>query len=94
MYYKHFVFFLQESKKEIDVTNPIFQEPFKYGWKRFVVEYPDEINECNEVIPGGIKNIYYLSPKNQRVNSCTDVNRICKFSINNLLTDIYYIFLI
>ncbi|XP_076281260.1 uncharacterized protein LOC143209475 isoform X2 [Lasioglossum baleicum] len=57
-----------KQKMIIDMTNPAFKEPFKYGWKRELV-----FRASTDVNLKRMADIYYYTPKGKKVRSFREV---------------------
>ncbi|KAJ8687176.1 hypothetical protein QAD02_022970 [Eretmocerus hayati] len=58
------------QKSSVDVTNPIFREPFKYGWKRELVYRATGQTEHSLK---RMADIYYYTPEGKKVRSYREV---------------------
>lgn len=69
------------QKVSVDITNPAYREPFKYGWKRELV-YRAGASE-NQV--RRMADIYYYTPEGKKVRSYREVVELCEYTgyINN-----------
>lgn len=56
------------KQKIVDMTNPAFKEPFKYGWKRELV-----FRASNDSSMKRMADIYYYTPKGKKVRSFREV---------------------
>ncbi|XP_033331741.2 uncharacterized protein LOC117223527 isoform X1 [Megalopta genalis] len=57
-----------KQKVAIDMTNPAFKEPFKYGWKRELV-----FRASTDSTLKRMADIYYYTPKGKKVRSFREV---------------------
>ncbi|XP_072756087.1 uncharacterized protein [Anoplolepis gracilipes] len=57
-----------KQKPPVDMTNPLYKEPFKYGWKRELV-----FRASNESSLKKMADIYYYTPKGKKVRSFREV---------------------
>ena len=57
-----------KQKAAVDVTNPAFKEPFKYGWKRELVFRASSDSSLKRMA-----DIYYYTPKGKKVRSFREV---------------------
>ncbi|KAK2588674.1 hypothetical protein KPH14_001573 [Odynerus spinipes] len=57
-----------KQKATVDITNPAFKEPFKYGWKRELV-----FRASNDSSLKRMADIYYYTPKGKKVRSFREV---------------------
>ncbi|XP_012149147.1 uncharacterized protein LOC100881143 isoform X2 [Megachile rotundata] len=57
-----------KQKAIVDVTNPVFKEPFKYGWKRELV-----FRASSDPNLKRMADIYYYTPKGKKVRSFREV---------------------
>nr|XP_050869526.1 uncharacterized protein LOC127072819 isoform X1 [Vespula vulgaris] len=57
-----------KQKTTIDMSNPAFKEPFKYGWKRELV-----FRASNDSSLKRMADIYYYTPKGKKVRSFREV---------------------
>ncbi|KAL2725322.1 nucleolar protein dao-5 isoform X1 [Vespula squamosa] len=57
-----------KQKGTIDMSNPAFKEPFKYGWKRELV-----FRASNDSSLKRMADIYYYTPKGKKVRSFREV---------------------
>lgn len=53
---------------KVDMSNALYKEPFKFGWKREMV-----YKTGNDSTPKRTADIYYLSPKGKKVKSLREV---------------------
>ncbi|XP_054015202.1 uncharacterized protein LOC128896072 isoform X1 [Hylaeus anthracinus] len=56
------------QKAAVDITNPAFKEPFKYGWKRELVFRASTDSSLKRMA-----DIYYYTPKGKKVRSFREV---------------------
>ena len=57
-----------KQKAAVDVSNPAFKEPFKYGWKRELVFRASSDSSLKRMA-----DIYYYTPKGKKVRSFREV---------------------
>lgn len=57
-----------KQKAAVDITNPAFKEPFKYGWKRELVFRASSDSSLKRMA-----DIYYYTPKGKKVRSFREV---------------------
>ena len=74
-----------KTKVAIDMTNPLFREPFKYGWKRELV-----FRAGSEHAAKRMADIYYYTPKGKKVRSFREVAEYCKYLIFLMLKGIFH----
>ncbi|XP_012256554.2 titin homolog [Athalia rosae] len=58
-----------KQKVVVDLSNPAFKEPFKYGWKRELVYRAGSENSLKRM-----GDIYYYTPKGKKVRSFREVS--------------------
>ena len=61
-------------QKVVDVTNPVYQEPFKYGWKRELVFRGTGADSSAKKM----SDVYYIAPNGRKVRSFRDVSSCCE----------------
>ncbi|XP_026827510.1 uncharacterized protein LOC105280084 isoform X2 [Ooceraea biroi] len=59
---------LGKQKTVVDMTSPLYKEPFKYGWKRELV-----FRASNDSSFKKMADIYYYTPKGKKVRSFREV---------------------
>jgi hypothetical protein len=65
------------QKVSVDITNPVYKEPFNYGWKReLVYRAGTSENQARRMA-----DIYYYTPEGKKVRSYREVIEFCKYSI-------------
>ncbi|EFN74524.1 F-box/LRR-repeat protein 7 [Camponotus floridanus] len=57
-----------KQKAPVDMSNPLYKEPFKYGWKRELV-----FRASNDSSFKKMADIYYYTPKGKKVRSFREV---------------------
>ncbi|KAK0163562.1 hypothetical protein PV327_007231 [Microctonus hyperodae] len=57
-----------KQKSSVDISNPLFREPFKYGWKREIVYIGETENLLKKTI-----EVYYYTPKGKKVRSFREI---------------------
>jgi len=57
-----------KQKTVVDMSNPLYKEPFKYGWKRELV-----FRASNDTSFKKMADIYYYTPKGKKVRSFREV---------------------
>lgn len=57
-----------KQKAPIDMSNPLYKEPFKYGWKRELVFRASHDSSFKKMA-----DIYYYTPKGKKVRSFREV---------------------
>lgn len=62
-----------KQKAVVDMSNPAFKEPFKYGWKRELV-----FRASNDSSLKRMADIYYYTPKGKKVRSFREVTEFRK----------------
>lgn len=60
--------------KVIEMSNPVFREPFKYGWKRELVFRAGSDQHTIR----RMADIYYYTPKGKKVRSFREVAEFCE----------------
>lgn len=63
-----------KQKISVDMSNPLFREPFKYGWKRELV-----FRAGSEHAVRRMADIYYYTPKGKKVRSFREVAEFCEY---------------
>lgn len=63
-----------KQKAAIDMSNPAFKEPFKYGWKRELVFRASSDSSLKRMA-----DIYYYTPKGKKVRSFREVAEFRKY---------------
>lgn len=63
-----------KQKVTVDITNPLYKEPFKYGWKRELV-----FRASNDSSFKRMADIYYYTPKGKKVRSFREVAESRKY---------------
>lgn len=64
------------GKKIVDMSSPLYREPFKYGWKRELV-----FRASNDSSLKRMADIYYYTPKGKKVRSFREVAECRKLYI-------------
>lgn len=62
-----------KQKNSVDILNPLFREPFKYGWKREIVYIGETENLLKKTI-----EVYYYTPKGKKVRSLREIAEFCE----------------
>lgn len=62
--------------RKIDMSNPLYKEPFKYGWKRELV-----FRATNDSSLKRMADIYYYTPKGKKVRSFREVAESRKYTL-------------
>lgn len=77
-----------KQKTIVDMSNPLYKEPFKYGWKRELV-----FRASNDSSFKKMADIYYYTPKGKKVRSFREVAESCEYrkSQTYLLINVIYI---
>lgn len=65
-----------KQKIAVDMSNPAFKEPFKYGWKRELV-----FRASTDTNLKRMADIYYYTPKGKKVRSFREVAEFRKLSL-------------
>lgn len=65
-----------KQKAAVDVSNPAFKEPFKYGWKRELVFRASSDSSLKRMA-----DIYYYTPKGKKVRSFREVAEFRKYNL-------------
>ena len=65
-----------KQKIAVDMSNPAFKEPFKYGWKRELVFRASTDSSLKRMA-----DIYYYTPKGKKVRSFREVAEFRKLSL-------------
>lgn len=63
-----------KQKISVDLSDPAYKEPFKYGWKRELVYRAGTENHLKRMA-----DIYYYTPKGKKVRSFREVAEFRKF---------------
>lgn len=64
------------QKAPVDLSNPLYKEPFKYGWKRELV-----FRATNDSAIKRMADIYYYTPKGKKVRSFREVAESRKYIV-------------
>lgn len=67
-----------KQKAPIDMLNPLYREPFKYGWKRELVFRASHDSSLKKMA-----DIYYYTPKGKKVRSFREVAESRKYAEEN-----------
>lgn len=65
-----------KQKAAIDMSSPLYKEPFKYGWKRELV-----FRASNDTSIKRMADIYYYTPKGKKVRSFREVAESRKYIV-------------
>jgi len=65
-------------KTPVDMSNPLYKEPFKYGWKRELVFRASHDSSFKKMA-----DIYYYTPKGKKVRSFREVAESRKYAEKN-----------
>lgn len=65
-----------KHRSPIDMSNPLYKEPFKYGWKRELV-----FRATNDSAFKRMADIYYYTPKGKKVRSFREVAESRKYAV-------------
>lgn len=65
-----------KQKIAVDMSNPAFKEPFKYGWKRELVFRASTDSSLKRMA-----DIYYYTPKGKKVRSFREVAEFRKLTL-------------
>ncbi|XP_034947108.1 uncharacterized protein [Chelonus insularis] len=64
------------KQKSVDITNPLFKEPFKYGWKRELIYNKGDLENSSQkaikvfyITPKGNKKVYNLKQVAEHLNT-------------------------
>lgn len=68
-----------KHKSPIDMSNPLYKEPFKYGWKRELV-----FRATNDSAFKRMADIYYYTPKGKKVRSFREVAESRKYAAKHI----------
>jgi hypothetical protein len=68
-----------KQKTVVDMSNPLYKEPFKYGWKRELV-----FRASNDTSFKKMADIYYYTPKGKKVRSFREVAESRKYNTHNI----------
>lgn len=66
-----------KQKAVVDMSNPLYKEPFKYGWKRELV-----FRASSDSTLKRMADIYYYTPKGKKVRSFREVAESRKHILN------------
>lgn len=64
-----------KQKTPVDMSNPLYKEPFKYGWKRELVFRASHDSSFKKMA-----DIYYYTPKGKKVRSFREVAESRKYT--------------
>lgn len=67
-----------KQKTPVDMSNPLYKEPFKYGWKRELVFRASHDSSFKKMA-----DIYYYTPKGKKVRSFREVAESRKYAGEN-----------
>lgn len=67
-----------KQKAPVDMSNPLYKEPFKYGWKRELVFRASHDSSFKKMA-----DIYYYTPKGKKVRSFREVAESRKYAEKN-----------
>lgn len=67
-----------KQKVVVDMSNPLYKEPFKYGWKRELV-----FRASNDSSLKRMADIYYYTPKGKKVRSFREVAECRKYTLSD-----------
>lgn len=76
-----------KQKIVVDLSNPAYKEPFKYGWKRELVYRAGTENNLKRMA-----DIYYYTPKGKKVRSCREVAEFREYLAIRLCFFFFYLF--
>lgn len=68
-----------KHKAPVDMSNPLYKEPFKYGWKRELVFRASHDSSLKKMA-----DIYYYTPKGKKVRSFREVAESRKYAEENI----------
>jgi len=80
---------LGKQKTVVDMSNPLYKEPFKYGWKRELV-----FRASNDTSFKKMADIYYYTPKGKKVRSFREVAESRKYSRYNIYINVYFLLIL
>lgn len=75
-----------KHKSPVDMSNPLYKEPFKYGWKRELVFRASHDSSFKKMA-----DIYYYTPKGKKVRSFREVAESRKYTekyIKNIIIEV------